>query len=88
MASIEKTMPAIMVNGSYQVSVTSAEMSIIQENSSSSYEITLFLRNAAGDSDVSNVLSATPSNLPNTPTQKYAREGNIDALSEYTSTIK
>ena len=67
MASIEKIMPSVVVNGSYQVSVTSAEMSIIQENSSSSYEVSLMLRNTAGDSDVSNVLSAIPSNLPNTP---------------------
>jgi len=67
MASIEKTMPSVVVNGSYQVSVTSAEMSIIQENNSPSYEDSVMLRNAAGDSDVSNVLSATPSNLPNAP---------------------
>ena len=67
MASIEKTMPSVMVNGSYQVSVTSADMSIIQENSNTTYEVSLVLRNAIGSSGVSNVLSATPSNLPNTP---------------------
>ena len=61
MASIEKTMPSVMVNGFYKVSVTSAEMSIIQVNSSSSYEVSLMLRSDACDSDVSNVLSATPS---------------------------
>lgn len=65
--SIEKIMPSVMVNGSYQVSVTSAEMSIIQVNSSSSYEVSLMLRTSDGDSDVSNVLSATPSILPNSP---------------------
>lgn len=67
MASIEKTMPSVMVNGSYQVSVTSAEMPIIQENTSTSYEISVMLRNSAGDSDVSNVLSASLSNYPDEP---------------------
>jgi len=67
MASIEKTMPSVMVSGSYQVSVTSADMSIIQENSNTTYEVSLVLRNAIGSSGVSNVLSATPSNLPNAP---------------------
>ena len=67
MASIEKTMPSVMVDGYYQVSVTSAEMSIIQANSSSSYEVSLILRHLEGDSGVSNVLSATPSILPNSP---------------------
>ena len=68
MTSVEKIMPNVMVNGSYQVSVTSSDTTFIEINSSKSYEVSVMLRNTAGDSGVSNVLSATPSNLPNAPT--------------------
>uniref|UniRef100_A0A6C0E4Y4 Fibronectin type-III domain-containing protein n=1 Tax=viral metagenome TaxID=1070528 RepID=A0A6C0E4Y4_9ZZZZ len=67
MASFETAMPSLGANGRYELSVTSEEMSIIQDNDPTPYEVSIMLRSNNGDSDVSNVLSATPSNLPNAP---------------------
>ena len=77
MATIEKTMPQVKVNGQFQVTVTSADMALIQANANKNYEVSLLLRNNVGDSEVSIVLSATPTNLPNAPTLlSVSRDGN------------